>query len=126
LSAAEATQFHQLHELEELRDHAYARSFRYEERIKELHDRKLKGNKQFKCGDLVLLYNSRLRLFPGKLRSQRSGPFTVTEVFPYGTIEIEDKGRKFKVNGHRLMHYIGEPVTDQTVEVLYLDSIFEM
>ncbi|XP_076919413.1 uncharacterized protein LOC143580203 [Bidens hawaiensis] len=41
-----------------------------------------------------------------KLNSRWSGPFTITEVFPYGTIEIEDESGKFKVNGHRLKHYI--------------------
>ncbi|XP_076897121.1 uncharacterized protein LOC143550340 [Bidens hawaiensis] len=126
MSAAEGTHFHQLHELEELREHTYGQSFRYKERTKELHDRKLKGNKQFKCGDLVLLYNSWLRLIPGNLKSRWSGPFTVTEVFPYGTVGIEDKNGKFKVNGHRLKHYIGEPMADQNVEVLYLDSLTKM
>ena len=125
LSATESTRFHQLHELEELQDHAYAQSFKYKERTKELHDRKLKGNKQFKCGDKVLLYNSRLRLFSGKLKSRWSGPFTVTKVFPYGTIEIENQTGKFTVNGHRLKHYIGEPDADQTVEVFYLDLLTE-
>ena len=56
----------------------------------------------------MLLYNSRLRLFPGKLKSRWSGPFTVTQVFPYGTVEVThpEKGT-FKVNGHRLKLYVG-------------------
>ncbi|XP_076951085.1 uncharacterized protein LOC143624257 [Bidens hawaiensis] len=120
LSSAGKNRFHQLHELEELRDHAYAHSYSYKHRTKELHDRKLKGNKQFKCGDRVLLYNSRLRLFTGKLNSRWLGLFTITEVFSYGTIEIEDESGKFKVNGHRLKHYIGDKVVEQTTEVLYL------
>ncbi|KAK1423118.1 hypothetical protein QVD17_18413 [Tagetes erecta] len=123
MSSARDHRFHQLHELEELRDHAYAQSYRYKQRTKELHDRHLKGNKTFKCGDRVLLFNSRLRLFPGKLRSRWSGPFVVTEVFPYGTVEIEGPdGTKFKVNGHRLKHYISGPVVDSEVEAIYLDS----
>jgi hypothetical protein len=32
----------------------------------------------------VLLYNSRLHLFPGKLRSRWSGPFIEKHVYPYG------------------------------------------
>jgi len=87
---------------------------------KELHDRHLKGNKTFKCGDQVLLFNSRLRLFPGKLKSRWSGPFTVREVFPYGTIEIEDKGRVWKVNGHRLKHYVSGAPVEEFKEVVYL------
>ncbi|XP_076924247.1 uncharacterized protein LOC143586634 [Bidens hawaiensis] len=122
LSSTGENHFQQLHELEELRDHAYAHSYSYKQRIKELHDRKLKGNKQFKCGDRVLLYNNQLRLFSGKLNSRWSGPFTITEVFLYGTIEIEDECGKFKVNCYRLKHYIGETVAKQTAEVLYLNT----
>ncbi|XP_076919236.1 uncharacterized protein LOC143579953 [Bidens hawaiensis] len=96
LSTAGVHRFHQIHELEELHDHAYAHSYNYKLKTKDLHDRKLKGDKQFKYGDRVLLYNSRLRLFPGKLNSRWSGPFIITEVFPYGTIEIEDESGKFK------------------------------
>ena len=55
----------------------------------------------------MLLYNSRLKLFPGKLRSRWSEPFEITKVFPYGVFEIAhpDKG-SFKVNGARLKPYI--------------------
>ncbi|XP_073014534.1 uncharacterized protein [Primulina eburnea] len=39
----------------------------------------------------------------GKLRSKWSGPFAVTEVFPFGVVEIRgDSGNPFKMNGHRL------------------------
>ncbi|XP_076922710.1 uncharacterized protein LOC143584573 [Bidens hawaiensis] len=55
----------QVHEVEELRDEAYARSWSFKERTKALHDKKLKKVKEFKGGDQVLIYNSRLRLFPG-------------------------------------------------------------
>jgi hypothetical protein len=49
-----------------------------------------------------------LRLFPGKLRSKWTGPYKITQVFPYGAIEIEsEKTGKFKVNGQRLKHYYG-------------------
>ena len=40
-------------------------------------------------GQKVLLYNSRLGLMSGKLRSKWIGPFVVTNVFPYGTVEIK-------------------------------------
>ncbi|KAB2617300.1 S ribonuclease [Pyrus ussuriensis x Pyrus communis] len=55
----------------------------------------------------VLLFNSRLRLFPGKLRSKWIGPFVVTNVLPYGTVHIKSlrNGVEFKVNGHRLKPY---------------------
>nr|GEU87605.1 reverse transcriptase domain-containing protein [Tanacetum cinerariifolium] len=54
----------------------------------------------------VLLFNSRLKIFYGKLKTRWSGPFTVTHVFPYGTIELsQPNGPNFKVNGHRVKHY---------------------
>nr|GFC80811.1 reverse transcriptase domain-containing protein [Tanacetum cinerariifolium] len=60
-------------------------------------------------GDRVLLFNSRLKIFSGKLKSRWSGPFTISHVFPYGTVELtQPDGLNFKVNGHRLKHYFGE------------------
>ena len=118
LDQAARNRFLQLHELEELREDAYARSWSYKERTKALHDRRLRGVKEFKRGDKVLVYDSRLRLFLGKLKSRWRGPFTVAEVFPYGTVELESEGRKWKVNGHRLKLYIGGPVDDEEDLVL--------
>ena len=55
-----------------------------------------------------MLYNSRLRLFPGKLKTRWSGPFTVVQVFPHGAVEIaREDGGSFKVNGQRLKIYMG-------------------
>ncbi|GJS04095.1 reverse transcriptase domain-containing protein [Tanacetum coccineum] len=63
------------------------------------------------AGDRVLLFNSRLKIFSGKLKTRWSGPFTVTQVFPYGTVELSQNSRpNFKVNGHRLKHYFGGDV----------------
>nr|GFC41711.1 uncharacterized protein [Tanacetum cinerariifolium] len=42
------------------------------------------------------------------LKTHWSGPFTITRVFPYGTIELsQPNGLNFKVNGHRVKHYFG-------------------
>ncbi|XP_019096531.1 PREDICTED: uncharacterized protein LOC109130895 [Camelina sativa] len=61
---------------------------------------------EHKAAWAVLLYNSRLKLFPGKLRSRWSGPFTVQEVRPYGAIVLlNSKGEKFTVNGKRVNNY---------------------
>ena len=57
-----------LQELEEIRNDAFDNSFIYKEKSKLLHD-KLISRKQFFIGQQVLLYNTRLHLFPGKLRS---------------------------------------------------------
>ncbi|GJY29159.1 reverse transcriptase domain-containing protein [Tanacetum coccineum] len=95
----------QLNELNELRDKAYENSLIYKERTKKLHDSKIK-NRIFNVGDQVLLFNSRLKIFSGKLKTRWSGPFTITEVFPYGTAKLSHTdGSNFKVNCHRLKHY---------------------
>ena len=61
---------------------------------------------------MVLLFNSRLKLFPGKLRSRWSGPFKVMKVYPYGAIDIGTEATgTFKLNGSGLKHYLaGEPI----------------
>ncbi|GJS57228.1 reverse transcriptase domain-containing protein [Tanacetum coccineum] len=97
----------QLNELNELRDQAYENSLIYKERTKKLHDSKIK-NRIFNVGDQVLLFNSRLKIFSGKLKTRWSGPFTITKVFPYGTAKLSHSdGSNFKVNCHRLKHYFG-------------------
>ncbi|GJU05455.1 reverse transcriptase domain-containing protein [Tanacetum coccineum] len=96
----------QLNELNEFRDQAYENSLIYKEKTKKLHDSMIK-NRIFNVGDHVLLFNSRLKIF-GKLKSRWSGPFTITEVFPYGTAKLSHPdGSNFKVNCHRLKHYYG-------------------
>ncbi|GKD14902.1 hypothetical protein Tco_1199309 [Tanacetum coccineum] len=97
-----------LNELNELRDQAYENSLIYKGRTKKLHDSKIK-NRIFNVGDRVLLFNSRLKIFSGKLITRWSGAFTITKVFPYGTIEIsQPDGPNFQVNDHRVEHYFGE------------------
>nr|GFA40169.1 reverse transcriptase domain-containing protein [Tanacetum cinerariifolium] len=97
----------QLNELSELRDQAYENSVIYKERLMKLHDSKIK-NRIFNVRDQVLLFNSRLKIFTGKLKTRWYGPFTITCVFPYGTIELsQPDGLNFKVNGHRVKHYFG-------------------
>ncbi|GJZ31124.1 reverse transcriptase domain-containing protein, partial [Tanacetum coccineum] len=105
----------QLNKLNELRDHAYENSLIYKEKTKRIHDSKIK-NRVFNVGDQVLLFNSRLKMFSGKLKSRWSGPFTITQVFPYGTVELSQNSRpNFKVNGHRIKHYFGGDVPQMVV-----------
>nr|GEZ97485.1 reverse transcriptase domain-containing protein [Tanacetum cinerariifolium] len=100
----------QLNELDELCDQAYVNSLIYKEKTKRLHDSKIK-DRVFNISDRVLLFNSRLKIFSGKLKSRWSGPFTISHVYPYGTVELfYPDGPNFKVNGHRLKHYFGEDV----------------
>jgi transposase InsO family protein len=94
-----------LHRLEEIRLDAYENARIYKERTKRWHDRHI-IRREFAKGDQVLLYNSRLRLFPGKRKSRWSGPFKVSKVSPHGAVElIGDHGQTFKVNGQRLKLY---------------------
>nr|GFB82002.1 protein NYNRIN-like [Tanacetum cinerariifolium] len=97
----------QLNELNELRDLAYKNSLIYKERTKKLYDDKIK-NRIFNVGDQVMLFNSRLKIFSGKIKSRWSGPFTISEIYPYGTAKlIHPDGCNFKVNYHRLKYYHG-------------------
>ena len=85
-----------MNELDEFRLSAYENAKLYKERTKRWHDKKIM-HREFNVGDKVLLYNSRLNIFPGKLKSRWSGPFTVTEVSKFGYVELQatDDGRRF-------------------------------
>nr|GEZ65267.1 reverse transcriptase domain-containing protein [Tanacetum cinerariifolium] len=86
---------------------AYENSLIYKERTKKLHDAKIK-NRIFNIGDQVLLFNSRLKIFSGKLKSRWSGLFTISKIYPYGIAKlVHPDGCNFKVNCHRLKHYHG-------------------
>ena len=86
---------------------AYDSSRIYKEKTKAWHDKHLLHN-ELKPGQQVLLFNSRLNLFPGKLKSRWSGSFVITQVFPYGSVELmlPERGR-FKVNEQRVKIYLG-------------------
>ena len=64
----------QLQELEELRLDAYDNAVNYKEKTRAWHDKNIL-RKDFKASDKVLLFQSRLVLFPGKLRSTWAGPY---------------------------------------------------
>nr|GEV31465.1 reverse transcriptase domain-containing protein [Tanacetum cinerariifolium] len=101
---------HKKVQLNELRDQAYENSLIYKEKTKRLHDSKIK-DRVFNIGDRVLRFNSKLKIFSSKLKSRWSGPFTISYVFPYGTVVLSQPGGpNFKVNSHRLKHYFGEDV----------------
>ncbi|XP_063946487.1 uncharacterized protein LOC135151624 [Daucus carota subsp. sativus] len=110
----------QLTELDELRNDAYENAKIYKERTTAFHDKTIL-RKSFSPGQKVLLYNSRLHLFPGKLRSRWDGPYIVQVVFPHGAVEIQDpkNGNVFKVNGQRLKPFLELPV-DSEEEVIHL------
>ena len=83
-----------LNELEELRNEAYDNARIYKNKTKKWHDQRILRKES------VLLYNSRLRLFPGKLKSKWSGPYAVIEVTPFRAVTLKsNSGNEFKVNG---------------------------
>ncbi|XP_059301876.1 uncharacterized protein LOC132053790 [Lycium ferocissimum] len=97
----------QINEMDEFRYNAYESATLYKENIKYYNDSKIL-KRDFQPKDLGLLYNSRLKFFPGKLKSRWSGPFEIVTVSPNGSVievKTEDGTRIFKVNAQRVKHY---------------------
>ncbi|XP_062107954.1 uncharacterized protein LOC133818863 [Humulus lupulus] len=102
LQAAGEARKLQLNELKEMRLFSYENAKLYKEKTKRLHDQKIQA-RVFEKGQKVLLFNLRLKLFPGKLKSRWSGPFTVVKVYSFGVVEVleDQSGREFKVLTHQ-------------------------
>ncbi|XP_076923791.1 uncharacterized protein LOC143586031 [Bidens hawaiensis] len=98
LTEAARKRYFQIHELEELRDAAYSRSLNIKEKTKRY-------------------------MIDGKLRMKWRGRYLVNEVFTYGVVELEnpDNGTSWKVNSHRLKHYLGGPEESMEMEETPLD-----
>ncbi|CAN6576219.1 unnamed protein product [Malus baccata var. baccata] len=113
----------QLNELEKIRHEAYENARIYKDKTKVHHDKML-CTKTFSKGQKVILFDSRLRLFPGKLRSKWIGPFVVTNVFPHSAIQVQSlkTGHEFKVNRHRLKPYY-DLFEEHVVEELLLHVV---
>ncbi|XP_015932196.1 uncharacterized protein LOC107458498 [Arachis duranensis] len=111
-----------LQKLECLRLEAYENSQLYKERVKAVHDRNIKRI-VFRAGDLVILYNSRLRLMPEKLRSEWEGPYRMEKSEPYGVFHLSHLSSPtfFKVNGHHMKLYHGEKMkSNKELEIFLL------
>jgi len=108
-----------LNELEEMRLWAYENAVIYKERTKKYHDRNL-IHREFYAGQSVLLFNSRLKFFPGKLRSKWSGSFIVKTVSQHGAVEVmtPDGEKSFTVNGQRLKPYLGGGLPKERVSLV--------
>ena len=92
-----------IHALDELRSEVYESARIFKEKVKRWHNRKIE-KWEFQTGDKVLLYNSRFKLFPGKLRGHTSSIWIV--------------------NGQRLKHYRADEVN--TANVLHVITEEEM
>ncbi|GKA48138.1 hypothetical protein Tco_0741096 [Tanacetum coccineum] len=119
-----------MNELNELRDLAYENSLMYKEKTKRIHDSKIK-NRVFNVGDRVLLFNSRLKIFLGKLKTRWTGPFTITQVFPYGTVELSQTDEpNFKdcpdFKDSRARGFVYRPLDLQSFACLYGNPISEI
>ncbi|XP_027109062.1 uncharacterized protein [Coffea arabica] len=90
-----------LQELEEIRNEIYENALVYKERNRAFHDQQI-SRKTFEVGQKVLLYQSRLKLFPVEIQSAKTD-------------------NKFVVNGHRLKHYY-EGLVDGEIEAIRLDE----
>ena len=96
----------QMNELEELKNEAYNNARIYKDKTKKWHDQRIL-RKEFRVGELVLLYNSKLKLFLGKLKSRWSSSYIVIAVTPFGAVTLRTISRnEFKVNDQRLKQYI--------------------
>ena len=113
----------QIFELEELRNEAYENAKIMKDRVKIFHD-KFIMRKTFVPGQKVLLYNSRLHLFLGKLKSRWTWPFVIKTVFSHGELEIYDtkNGNELKVNGQHLKSFLESALEKKTTMGL-LDQI---
>ncbi|XP_074377811.1 uncharacterized protein LOC141719338 [Apium graveolens] len=119
MEAAGEKRMLQLNKLEEFHLRAYENNKLYKEKVKRWHDRRL-VHKTFMPGQQVLLFNSYLRLFLGKLKSRWPGSFIVKTVSPHGAVEIFYKhlDQAFKVNGQRLKHYYRDMANREVVSVV--------
>nr|GEX19895.1 reverse transcriptase domain-containing protein [Tanacetum cinerariifolium] len=94
-----------------------------QQKTKRIHDSKIK-DRVFNIGDRVLLFNSRLNSLSGKLKTRWSGPFTITQVFPYGTVELSQTDRlNFKGDILLLEEFLNDdpsspPLPPQELEVV--------
>ena len=115
-----------MNELDELRRESYESSIIYKERLKLFHYKNI-VRKTFEPHKKVLLYSSRLHIFPGQLRSRWTGPFMVKVIHPYGAVEIEnpENGKIFKVNGQLLKPFLEnfdrQESSEELVDPLYRD-----
>ena len=76
-------------------------------------------------GDLLLLLNSRLRLFIRKLKFKWTGAYFVTKLFPHRAVELETKKFvRFKVNGQRIKIYFGHAESaNEVIEACHLNEV---
>ena len=88
----------QIQELQKLRNESYQNVEIYKAKNKAFHDKHI-NRKTFHVHDKVWLYNSCLKLFPGKFRSRWDGPYEILEVYNNGSVLILDPNTKKFLQG---------------------------
>ena len=104
-----------------MRNEAYMNSKFFKDQLKRWHDQ-IVLRKEFQKGQKVLLYDSKLHIFPGRLKSRWNGPYLVHKVHSNGIIEIANSKSIciVKVNGHQLEPYV-EPMVQEKEELYLLE-----
>ena len=99
-------------------------SISHKEKMKKENEQKSE-KQEFKVGDLVLVDSSGVPCLPGKLKSKWTGPYLITQVFPHGAVQLEDKeGVRFKRNRDRIKLYFGHKASgNKVIEAYHLDEV---
>ena len=120
MNRADLKRMLEIDKLEELRNNAYFNSKIAKDKQKKWHDQ-LITRKTFNQGNQVLLYDSKLHLFPSNLKSRWIGPFIIHQAYLNGSIDLinpKDK-RLFKVNGQRVKPYaVRHPTEEDEISLL--------
>ncbi|RDX96979.1 hypothetical protein CR513_20309, partial [Mucuna pruriens] len=82
-----------------------------DEHLLEAYENSRIYKKDLRVGQKVLLFNSRLKLIAGKLHSRWDGPFVITNIFPYGVVQLkyEQSNSTFQVNGPQIEPFYEGP-----------------
>lgn len=113
----------QLVKLDEFCLHAYENAKLYIEKTKKWHEKHIL-DRVFELGQLVLLFNARLKLFPGKLRSKWFRPFEVVQMRTHGAVELwnKEKTKMFFVNGQCVKYYWADHGDKHNVSITFADE----
>ena len=115
---------HQKFKLCEINEFSYENARIYNKKTKQWHDKHIQ-QRNFILGQQVLLYNSRLKLFPGKLKSRWSGHFRLIKIYSHAVVDLKDEktGQEFMVNGQQVKHYIDDVSLDLRDDVGFSDPV---
>ena len=128
LNKAQEQRVMQLNELGEIRQDALQRTILIQNQRSKWHDKYIK-KKHFQPGDWALLFDSKYKIFKGKLTTRWLGPYEVETVFDNGSVKIktiDDSQQSFVVNGHRLKIYHKPLTKEDFLQVMSTDTEMEV